>query len=135
MRMALWPESIEHIHVEVEDFFAGQSSHIKQVFLAEASDNTVVGFIELNIRSYVPGSVQTSVPFVEGWYVADEFRGHGVGKELMHAAERWAIDQGFSELGSDAVATNDASIKAHKQLGFEEIEQVVCLLKKLPDGQ
>jgi aminoglycoside 6'-N-acetyltransferase I len=131
MRTALWPDSSEHIQSEVEDFFTGHSKIISQVILAETDNKEIIGFIELNLRAYAPGSAESTVPFVEGWYVMDAYRGLGVGRKLMQAAEQWALNLGFSELGSDALATNQASISAHKKLGFDEIERTVCFLKVL----
>ena len=49
----------------------------------------------------------------------------------MRAGEMWAIEKGFDELASDAVLENSDSIAAHKALGFEEAERIVCFIKKL----
>nr|WP_275586990.1 GNAT family N-acetyltransferase [Marinomonas foliarum] len=64
-------------------------------------------------------------------YSSQQNRGQGIGKTLIHAAEQWAKQQGFLELGSDAPISNEKSVNLHKQLGFNEIERVVCLLKPL----
>ena len=49
----------------------------------------------------------------------------------MAHAERWARALGYSELASDAEIDNTVSIAAHRALGFEETDRIVCFLKKL----
>jgi len=62
--------------------------------------------------------------------VAAGVRRKGVGAMLVRAAEDWARHQGCSEFGSDTEIDNAASI-AHKALGFEETERLVCFRKTL----
>ncbi len=130
MRDALWPDSAATNTQEIEQYFSGQSNHIQECFLAIA-DETPVGFIELNIRSYAEGSDQAEVPYIEGWFIDEAYRGRGLGKNLMGAAEAWAKAKGFAELASDAELDNTGSISAHKKLGFTETDRIVCFLKQL----
>ncbi len=142
MRHALWPEeSLSIRQTETEAIYTGSYPHVEALLVAER-DGTInqeksegevqlIGFIELNIRGYAQGSQAPAVPYVEGWYVEENYRGQGVGKALMFAAENWAESQGFSELGSDADIDNHHSIAAHKQLGFEETDRAVHFLKRL----
>jgi aminoglycoside 6'-N-acetyltransferase I len=131
MRNALWPKNPELNSKEANDFVSGNSDNIKEVIFAETEQNEIIGFIELNIRSYASGSTQDAVPYIEGWYVKDAFQGQGIGRLLVDAAEQWAKKSGFFELASDAEDDNERSIAAHKKLGFSEIKRVVCLLKRL----
>ena len=73
------------------------------------------------------------MPYLEAWYVKPEFQGLGYGRELMRHAEDWAREGGFDELASDSEIGNTRSIEMHKHLGFEEVERVVCFLKRLED--
>ena len=50
----------------------------------------------------------------------------------MKAAEDWARGHGFRALASDAELDNQVSVAAHGALGFEEVDRVVCFLKRLP---
>ena len=99
--------------------------------MAVADSNEIVGFLELNIRSVVDGASGANVPYVEGWFVDEHHRKTGIGKLLFETAERWALNEGYSQIGSDADIDNMVSIAAHKKLGFEEIERKVCFLKAL----
>ena len=131
MRDALWPGSHQDHVREIDEFFAGTSSFIDQVFVCESADRTAIGFIELQIRSCAEGSDSLWVPYVEGWYVDERYRGRGAGALLIVQAEQWARMLGYMELASDAQTGNRAGIDAHLALGFEEVGRSVCFLKKL----
>ncbi len=130
MRKCLWPDSSATHRQDIAEYLSGQSRDIRECFLVEESCSPL-GFIELNIRNYAEGSRHARVPYVEGWYVDEAFRGRGFGALLMERAEAWARENGFSEIASDAELDNSASIAAHRKLGFEETDRVVCFLKKL----
>jgi len=133
MRHALWPaERGEHAHErDVDAFFAGQSKMLDAVLVADAPGAGAIGFLELRVRNYAEGSVGHAVPHVEGWYVEAEYRRRRVGARLLAAAERWARAAGYAELASDATMDNAASIAAHRALGFDVTDRIVCFLKKL----
>lgn len=131
LRIAFLPEISTISQSEVDAFFHGNNPNIQKVLVALDKTKKLVGFIELNIRTNVPGSTQPTTPYIEAWFVSPEYRGQGIGKQLIQAAEEWATQQGFQELGSDTPIRNEKSIGLHKQLGFNEIERVVCLLKRL----
>lgn len=130
MRSALWPEYDEDHLPELDKYFDGKSKDLVAAFVAE-QDDIAVGFIELNIRSFVEGSHQDAVPFIEAWFVTSEYRGRGLGKALMLTAQEWALSLGYSELGSDTNESNALSIRLHQEFGFEETARVVCFLKQL----
>ena len=131
LRNALWPGSPEERASEIDSYFSGVSSYIEDIFVLERQDGNLGGFIELGIRDYVEGCSSERVPYVEGWYVDEDLRGSGIGKDLMLAAEKWAREKGFNELASDTGVTNTGSIEAHKALGFRETVRIVCFIKKL----
>jgi aminoglycoside 6'-N-acetyltransferase I len=130
MRSALWPKCSDNHVTELEDYFRGESIDITQAYIAE-TETEIVGFMELNIRSYAEGSRSPRVPYVEAWYVKPEYQGKGYGSQLMWKAEQWAKAQGFSELASDTDIENHRSIVLHKHLGFVETDRLVCFLKSL----
>jgi aminoglycoside 6'-N-acetyltransferase I len=101
------------------------------VFVAEAADGRLVGFLELGLRTYAEGCRSSPVPFVEAWYVAAEARHQGVGRKLVEAAEHWSIKRNFSEIASDTQIDNGASQDAHAALGFEVAERLVAFRKSL----
>ncbi|SBS26068.1 Aminoglycoside N(6')-acetyltransferase type 1 [Marinomonas spartinae] len=131
LRVEFLPEIKDISQTEVDAFFQGTYPNVREVLVAFDDSQKMVGFIELNLRENVPGSRQQTTPYIEAWFVSPDYQGRGIGKTLIYAAEEWATQQGFQELASDAPITNKKSIHLQKQLGFNEIERVVCLLKPL----
>jgi aminoglycoside 6'-N-acetyltransferase I len=132
MREALWPEEHNGYHAaEIEQFFAGKLDMPLEVLVAVDGFGALIGFAELSIRRYAEGCVTDRVAYLEGWFVEEQHRRHGVGAALVAAAEAWARKQGCTEFGSDALLENEISAAAHKALGFEEVERIRCFKKPL----
>jgi aminoglycoside 6'-N-acetyltransferase I len=102
-----------------------------EVLVAVDGFGALIGFAELSIRRYAEGCVTDRVAYLEGWFVEEQHRRHGVGAALVAAAEAWARKQGCTEFGSDALLENEISAAAHKALGFEEVERIRCFKKNL----
>jgi aminoglycoside 6'-N-acetyltransferase I len=79
----------------------------------------------------VEGTVSNPVGYLEGIYVKKEFRLRGVSKELLIECEAWAKDKGCSEFASDCELNNTESLKFHLQVGFEEVNRIICFKKML----
>jgi aminoglycoside 6'-N-acetyltransferase I len=136
MRQALWPVSSPPWHAEeVDKYFAGQLRMPLEVLIAFDDVGRAIGFAELSIRAYAEGCTTERVAYLEGWYVEPDARRTGVGRALVDAAERWAVRQGCTEFGSDAVLDNAASAAAHAALGFEETVQIRCFKKAIGQEQ
>jgi aminoglycoside 6'-N-acetyltransferase I len=138
MRTALWPEGGENEHdCEITAFFAvdpfrwAESLFACKVLVAEREDAGLCGFVEASIRPHVDGCMTRPVGYVEGWYVDPDMRQKGIGRKLVHAAERWAALQGCMEIASDADLTNTVSHAAHKAVGFEQAARLVHFRKRL----
>jgi aminoglycoside 6'-N-acetyltransferase I len=133
MRMALWPDSNEaQLRREVGRYFVAHGEPLlpHRVFVAERR-GAVVGMLELSLRPYADGCGSSPVPFIEGWYVEPGARRSGVGRALVKAAERWALENGYTEMASDALLENTDSERAHKALGFHEVERAIHFRKAL----
>lgn len=89
------------------------------VFVWQREHGGLGGFISLSLRSWAEGCDAAPIPYIEGWWVAPDLRGAGVGRALVEAVERWCHEHGHKELGSDVELTNEASLRAHAALGFE----------------
>jgi aminoglycoside 6'-N-acetyltransferase I len=135
MRRALWPEDGDSHSAEIDQFFAGTIRMLDEVLLAVTVGGEAIGFAELSIRSYAEECVTDRVAYLEGWYVEPGSRRQGVGRALVAAAEQWAIAQGCTEFGSDALLDNLTSAAAHRALGFEETVQLRCFRKAIPAGR
>jgi aminoglycoside 6'-N-acetyltransferase I len=135
MRALLWPDASEQQHlaeVEAGRSNPGQSQFPVVTLVADDERRDLLGFLEVGLRSHADGcDTRQPVGFVEGWFVREEHRGQGVGRELMHAAEEWARAQGCLEMASDALIDNSGSEDAHTALGFEIIDRCIHFRKAL----
>jgi aminoglycoside 6'-N-acetyltransferase I len=133
MRQVLWPghAAAEH-RKEVRELAAMPGF---AAFLARDGAGAAVGFAEVFVRPFANGCAARPVPFLEGIWVAEAERGHGVGRRLLLAVEDWCRRHGFAELGSDALIDNEASHRAHSAWGFAETERVVYFRKPLPETE
>jgi aminoglycoside 6'-N-acetyltransferase I len=132
---ALWPEeSAEEHSKELVSLLAGKSPAVMPllVWVAEAADGSIVGFIEAGLRSCADGcDMSRPVGYVEGWYVAENYRRSGIGSALLRAAENWAREQGCTEMASDALLENILSHDVHRAAGFTEVDRAVKYRKAL----
>jgi aminoglycoside 6'-N-acetyltransferase I len=134
LRSRLWPESgVEEHRAEARAILAGEprSTLPLVIFVAEEQDS-LLGFVEVGLRSHADGcDPARPVGFIEGWFVAAEQRGRGIGRLLIARAEDWAREQGCRELASDTWLDNEASARAHAALGFEVVDRCVNFRKSL----
>jgi aminoglycoside 6'-N-acetyltransferase I len=135
MRASLWPEEPLEAHLkEIDDAFSAlAASTLPSVTLvALDGEGNPIGFLEAGLRSHADGcDAARPVGYVEGWFVLEAFRGRGVGRQLMSAAEDWARDRGCREMASDALIDNEGSQRAHQALGFEVVDRCVHFRKLL----
>ena len=131
MREALWPDESGGHAREITQYFSGRRTNPAEVLVACLGSGTPVGFVELSIRAYAEGCSTDRVAFVEGWFVDTDYRRQGIGASLIAAAEEWGRASRCTELASDTQTFNESSIAAHKALGFDEVERIVCFRKSL----
>jgi aminoglycoside 6'-N-acetyltransferase I len=133
MRAALWPDAnVDALRLEVGRYFVAHGEPLlpHRVFIAE-TEGKIVGMLELSLRPYADGCDSSPVPFIEAWYVVPDARRSGVGGALARAAEQWALENGYTEIASDALLENTESERAHKAVGFEEVERAIRFRKAL----
>jgi aminoglycoside 6'-N-acetyltransferase I len=118
MMHILWPD--------FDDDYSGES-----VLVWERPDGTLGAFASFSVRPWADGCKTSPVPYVEGWWVAPDLRRLGIGRALIHAIEKWARDNGYTELGSDAELDNVTSLAAHAALGFQPTQRVQFFRKTL----
>jgi aminoglycoside 6'-N-acetyltransferase I len=96
-----------------------------------ANPRSLVGYADVGERSIVDGCETSPAAFFEAWYVKPEWRRRGVGQALMNACVAWAREQGYREMGSDALIDNVESHRLHRKFGFEETDRVVQFKRNL----
>ena len=135
LREALWPDSTAEEHArELAPILEGTAPLTMPLInlVAEASDQTLVGFLDVGLRSHADGcDPSRAVGFIEGWYVAEDHRHRGIGRKLLAAAEDWARTRGCVEMASDTWLDNEASQRVHEAVGFEVVDRCVHYRKSL----
>jgi aminoglycoside 6'-N-acetyltransferase I len=135
LRAALWPKApAEELSCELDAILSGKTPGALPlvVFVAEASEGSLIGFIEVGLRSHAEGCDPAHpVGYVEGWYVSGAHQRRGIGRQLLLAAEDWARRQGCLEMASDTWPENELSQRVHEALGFEELERSINYRKPL----
>lgn len=134
---ALWPETSAEEHArELRLILEGNVAAVLTtpliIFVAEASDGKLAGFVEVDLRSHADGcNPSQPVGYIEGWYVAEDHRHRGLGTKLLARAEDWARSHRCVEMASDALIDNALSQRAHEALGYEVVDRCVHYRKKL----
>jgi aminoglycoside 6'-N-acetyltransferase I len=132
MSRALFPGLVEEDEEEMRQTLARPDA---AVFVLERDGGKMLaGYVEAGSRSVVDGCSTSPVGYIEAWYVDPDARRAGHGRALLRAAEQWARDQGYTEMGSDALMDNLVSHEAHKRSGYIEVDRVVTFRKPLLDA-
>lgn len=129
LALGLWPE---HEPGEMEaDLYETLQSEEAAFFLA-VKEGHAVGFAQCQLRrDYVEGTDSSPVGYLEGIYVAENFRRRGVARGLLAACEDWARTMGCREFASDCELDNAESLRFHLRMGFEEANRIICFTRKL----
>lgn len=82
-----------------------------------AEEKKLSGYIKLVLtgNTYIP---EQQAIEISRFYVARNFQGSGVGKQLMVAAENYAVEQGCSAIWLSVWQKNPNAIRIYERLGF-----------------
>ena len=129
LRQRLWRHCPDERHdLEINQLLKAEGV----VLVAEVPPARLIGFAEVSLRvDHVEGASISPVPYLEGWFVDEPYRGRGVGRALLNAVEQWAVSEGYTQLASDAEIENASSIRLHQLAGFSEVGRTVHFLKPL----
>ena len=104
--------------IEATDWEAWDKSHLPICRIAVFENNQMAGWAALSpvsSRCVYAGVAEVSI------YIAENFRGKGVGKILLSKLIEESEAGGFWTLQSGIFAENTGSIKLHEQCGFRII--------------
>lgn len=130
LQRQLWPHhSLEELRHDARALLARGD---RAAVLVAKAGGEAVGFAEATLRvDFVNGTSTSPVTFLEGLYVAPEWRHKGIARALCDAIEQWGARSGCTEFASDALVENDLGRAVHAALGFAEIETVVYFVKPI----
>jgi GNAT superfamily N-acetyltransferase len=123
-----WPDT-DALAPGFRELLAQAISHQSRrstVLIAEAANQTPLGFISLKVREDPAGIERAHVADLA---VTGSARRAGVGTALMKAAESWARDLGMGTLSLDVWATNENAMAFYRHLGYST--ESVCLQRRL----
>ena len=123
MRSELYSSLSGEFHVEEMEKIFNSSEWYCQFI--EDKNNRVLGFIELSSRNVVDGCLSSPVAYIEGLYLKSEFRGKGLGKEIINIILSWCREKDFSELATDTEQNNSKAQEFFQAVGFQETYRVV----------
>lgn len=113
---------------EMEIYFSAPD---KTCLLAVDDGDRVFGMVEISLRNVVDGCLSSPVGYLEGIYLEPEYRGRGLARRLIDAAEEWCRGQGCREIATDAELDNESAQQFHERLGFTETYRIVEYRKPL----
>jgi ribosomal protein S18 acetylase RimI-like enzyme len=102
-----------------QEYWAQYLAQSGSLSLVAEIDKAVVGFITTEVIGETHPLAQP-VRYVRmgGLCVAPSIRGKGVGRSLVAAAERWAIEQGAAEIRLIVWKFNRPAVDLYESMGF-----------------
>ena len=129
LAVQMWPD---HDPEDMAEEFRKLVMNAEAACFIKYVDDKPVAFAQCQLRhDYVEGTESSPVGYLEGIFVAEEYRKKGYAAELLAECEKWAKEKGCSEFASDCELDNNDSLKFHLALGFQETNRVICFRKDL----
>lgn len=88
-----------------------------KAFVARANDGSPAGFV-LVAKTHNDATGQLEASLLSQ-YVAEPYRGQGLGHRLMEAAEDWARQQGLPQISLSVGVLNTLGQKLYESLGYQ----------------
>ena len=121
-----------HTVAELEPEYEALTENTDAACFIKFVDDKPVGFAQCQLRrDYVEGTSSSPVGYLEGIFVAEDYRRSGFAKELLSHCEKWTVEKGCTEFASDCEIGNEASLRFHLALDFEVAGRIICLKKAL----
>ena len=103
-----------------------QDQENRCIFIAEF-DQQIVGMISgQSVVSTAEGGLSV---WVEDVVIKQNYRGQGIGRELLSAIESWALQKGARRLQLLADINNSSALAFYKQMNWSDTK-LICLQKK-----
>ena len=128
MRKGIWPDVPDnYMTFDMDRLLA----NVDYFVIFACDGDRPIGLTEAGIREYGEGCETSPVGYLEGWFVQEEYRGKRIAGLMTQAAENWMREKGCTEVASDTWLDNEPSIRAHVNMGYQEVERLVHFVKRL----
>ena len=124
----LWNDDYDKLKTEFEELVQTENNRVYTAYYNEK----MLAFVHCSIRSeYVEGATNEKVAYIEAIYVEEEYRNFGIATHLIELCEKWAKEQGITQIASDCEIDNLDSVKLHLSSGFEESAKLIHFIKNI----
>lgn len=102
-----------------------------QAFIAKTGDGTPAGFVWV-ARDHNDSTGELEATLLNQ-YVAEPYRGQGLGRRLLETAEEWARGQGLPRISLSVGVHNTMGQRLYKSLGYQV--EALRMTKRLSPGE
>lgn len=129
LAIKMWTDNtLEGLTREFEKIIESENSAV----LLMTAGTKPMGYAQCQLRhDYVEGTDSSPVGYLEGIYIAEDYRRQGCARKLLEKCQIWAKEQGCTEFASDCEIDNENSYKFHLKMGFIEANRIICFTKQL----
>lgn len=120
-----YPTTALEIEARIKDL-TGMDDHL--LLVAETEAGEVVGWVHGIVRKLL-----VIAPHIElGGLVVDESqRCQGIGEQLLHAVETWALDRGIKTVFVRSNAIREDAHRFYQRLGYEIVKTSLTFIKEV----
>jgi ribosomal protein S18 acetylase RimI-like enzyme len=113
-----------------EEIAEGYLSNSKYIVFVVDENNILKGFINGEIREN-KYRIYDKEGYVESWFIEEEYRDKGTGKQLFDALTEEFKKLGCTSIGLDTNVENEIAIQIYEHMGF--IRRLIVFRKLLQD--
>jgi ribosomal protein S18 acetylase RimI-like enzyme len=115
--------------VRDREYFLGLLEDADHGLFAAEVEGQIMGYVHIVVRETpaIPIVVPRRLAVVDNLCVRERVRRAGIGRALMHRAQRWACAQGVSEIELTVYEFNELAIAFYHSLGFETVNRRMSL--------
>lgn len=111
-----WAEIEKRVAQRVAELRKDKGFH-NEALVARAQDGTLAGFVWVaRDQNDATGQLEA---LLLNQYVAEAYRGQGLGRRLMETAEKWAREQGLPRISLAVGAHNTIGQMLYESLGYQ----------------
>lgn len=121
------------VRTTLADLFKDENAAI---LVAVSSDGRLVGLAEAYLRrdELHPATVAYTYGYLQSLMVTRAWRGHGVGKRLVAAAQRWARECGATQMRLSTWEFADGPLRFYQALGYATLKRTLVQALEAPGG-